>query len=612
MSKRKRIKAGERVNHNQGQTINRGMDLRFLRWLLPISIVILTSAVFWPALKNGFVWDDTDLLLRNPYYRGLGWTQITWMFTTFHMGHYMPLSWATFGLDYLLWGMDPFGYHLTNLALHCANAVVFYFIALRLLSLVLSSVAPPAVLPLRAAAWLAALIFAVHPLRVESVAWVTERRDVLSGLFFLLTILCYLKAVTVEETNPARGRWMVSTIIFYSLSLLSKAVGLTLPVVLLMLDVYPLRRLGSSAGGWFGPGTRKVWLEKDNFLLLAIAFGIIALLAQREAGALVPLEWYGVARRLEQMVFGIGFYLWKMVMPVHLSPLYEVPAELKLSNWLLSGAAFLVISISLVIGRHRWPSGLASWVYYLAILAPVLGFAQSGPQIVADRYSYLSCLSWATLSGAGLFYVWQILSGGHDGRRTFFFAAGLAAVVVASLGILTWKQVQVWYDSEALWTQAVRTAPDSSIAHYSLGVILSSRGKLQEAIEHYRRAVQINPVYVDAYNNLGSALVRQGKLEEGIGRYRQALRIAPGYRQAHNNLGIALADSGQLAEAIEHYRQALRIDPDFKQAHYNLGNALVRQGELAEAIEHYRQALRIDPDFKQAHDQLDLLLSKKK
>jgi len=286
------------------------MDLRLLRWLLPISIVILTSAVFWPALKNGFVWDDMDLLLRNPYYRGLGWTQITWMFTTFHMGHYMPLSWATFGLDYLLWGMDPFGYHLTNLALHCANAVVFYFIVLGLLSLVLSSVAPPAELPLRAAAWLAALIFAVHPLRVESVAWVTERRDVLSGLFFLLTILCYLKAATVEETNPARGRWMVSTIIVYSLSLLSKAVGLTLPVVLLMLDVYPLRRLGSSAGGWFGPGTRKVWLEKDNFLLMAIAFGIIALLAQREAGALVPLEWYGVARRLEQIVFGIGFYLW--------------------------------------------------------------------------------------------------------------------------------------------------------------------------------------------------------------------------------------------------------------------------------------------------------------
>src|SRR5713226_3779491 len=193
MSKRKRIKAGERVNHNQGQTINSGMDLRLLRWLLPISIVILTSAVFWPALKNGFVWDDMDLLLRNPYYRGLGWTQITWMFTTFHMGHYMPLSWATFGLDYLLWGMDPFGYHLTNLALHCANAVLFFLIAVRLLALSSPALAVDR-LGLRVAALAAALLFSVHPLRVESVAWATERRDVLCGFFYLLAALSYLRA----------------------------------------------------------------------------------------------------------------------------------------------------------------------------------------------------------------------------------------------------------------------------------------------------------------------------------------------------------------------------------------------------------------------------------
>ena len=233
-------------------------------WLVPVLIAVLTGAAFFPALENGFVdWDDEKTLLDNPNYRGLGWDQLRWMFTTFYMGHYQPLSWMTFGLDYLLWGIDPFGYHLTNLLLHTANAVLFYFLTLRLLSLPARAV--PGEFALQVAAGFAALVFALHPLRVESVAWVTERRDVLSAFFLLWTILCYLRATAGAEGDSARWRWLSAAVIVYGLSLLSKAGGITLPVVLLVLDVYPLRRLGVEAGKWFGPAARQVWWEKVPF-----------------------------------------------------------------------------------------------------------------------------------------------------------------------------------------------------------------------------------------------------------------------------------------------------------------------------------------------------------
>src|SRR4051812_21592681 len=251
-----------------------------LRYVLPVCVVALTLACFLPVLTNGFVdWDDGQLLFQNSNYRGLDWPHIRWMFSTFYMGHYQPLTWTTFGLDYLLWGLDPFGYHLTNLVLHCANALLFYFVALRLLLLAGRGVDAHRVSGLYLATALAALLFALHPLRVESVAWITERRDVLSGLFFLATLYCYLQGA---ERSTARRPWMAAAVIFYLLSLLSKAAGMALPIVLVVLDFYPLRRLAS--GRWRAPEARRVWLEKIPFVILALVFGVVALLAQRDAG----------------------------------------------------------------------------------------------------------------------------------------------------------------------------------------------------------------------------------------------------------------------------------------------------------------------------------------
>lgn len=382
-------------------------------WLAPVLIVLLTFVTFFPVLQNGFVnWDDDRNLIANPHYRGLGWAQLRWMFTDLSMGHYQPLSWMTLGLDYLLWGMDPFGYHLTSLILHGANAAIFYFVALRLLSAAFGKPIVSGELPLQIAVGFAALLFAIHPLRVESVAWATEQRGVLAGLFFLLSLLCYLRANTVSEDSSTRLKWMIGAVTTYGLSLLSKASGVALPVVLLVLDVYPLGRLSGGLREWLGAKNRALWWEKLPFLVLALAAVAIAPMAAQEAGAMRGRGEYGIVFGIAQALFGLAFYLWKPLIPAGLSPLYAVVSDAVPATWpflpsqelilALSVVVALAVSIALFLLRRRWPAGLANWVCYAALLAPVLGIVQIGAQIVADRYSYLPSLGWTILAGGGV------------------------------------------------------------------------------------------------------------------------------------------------------------------------------------------------------------------
>src|SRR5712691_10045002 len=301
------------------EPVSQALTRRWVHWLVPALIALVTFAAFLPTLQNQFVsWDDTDNFLDNPHYRGLAWTHLRWMWTT-HRGHYIPLTWMTLGLDYLLWGMNPFGYHLTSLLLHAANAVVFFFVVHRILTLALPSPSERGH-ALALSAGFAALVFAIHPLRVESVAWVTERRDVLSGLFYLLTILMYLWACE----RGARGRgWYWLSVAAFVCALLSKSMVVNLPVVLLILDVYPLRRLGGAVGWWSEPA-RRIYVEKIPFVLLAAAASAIAVIAQSSVHAAASLAQLSVPGRLAVAAYGLGFYPRKMVVPVKLSPLYEL------------------------------------------------------------------------------------------------------------------------------------------------------------------------------------------------------------------------------------------------------------------------------------------------
>ena len=616
MSKTRKKKAGAEIRKEPGKPLD--------SWIAFL-VALVTFAVFFPALRNEFVnWDDYELLVNNPHYRGLGWEQVRWMFSTFHTGHYQPLSWMTFAFDYLIWGMEPVGYHLTNLVLHAVNGALFYFLALRLLSLALSQ--PPSApdLGLRTAAGFAALFFSIHPLRVESVAWATERRDVLSGLFFLATILCYLQAMTYSSDPSHHARWRNKALIVYGLSLLSKASGVTLPVVLLVLDVYPLRRLGGGPGMWLGPLARRVWWEKVPFFLLAAGAAVIAPLAQSQSGAsgaLADLRVHGVAARLAQSLYGLSFYLWKTILPTDLSPLYEVPRNLDpfarpfLWPFLLSGTIVVALTIGLFVLRRRWPAGLASWICYVAILAPVLGFVQNGAQMVADRYSYLSCLAWAILLGGGLYYVRERNVGQRYGDRKSSLLPTGAAVILIALGVLTWKQVEIWHDTDRLWNHVLaitdRSIFRSDTAHRVMASFFLDRGDWDRAIEHLRISINIDPTDSTKYIDLGTALAKKGQLNEAIKNFQNALALNPTLSLAHYNLANALAVQGHLQEAVAHLEEALRLKPNYAEAYVTLGKVFAGQGQLDKAIGLFRQALQIRPDLAEGHQYLAMALAEK-
>ncbi len=585
----------------------RALPRRWVSWLIPVLIVLVTSAAFLPALQNQFLrWDDHKNFLGNPYYRGLGWIHLRWMWTT-HLGHYIPLTWMTLGLDYVLWGMNPLGYHLTNLLLHAANAVLFYFVAFRILGLGLPDPGDRRQAELVLSAGFAALVFAIHPLRVESVAWVTERRDVLSGLFYLSAILIYLR--TCERGERGRG-WYWAAVGLFACALLSKSMVVNLPIVLLILDVYPLRRLGGAIGWWSEPA-RRVYVEKIPFVLLATAAAAIAVMAQLSVHAAASLAQLSVPGRVAVSAYGLSFYLWKMVVPLNLSPLY--PLSPIVNPWampfVLSYTMVLAITAIALALRRRVPGLPAAWSAYVVVLLPVLGIFQSGPQIAADRYTYLASLGWAILAGACLLFCWRISRTSTTGTPTTLPIAGVAICVVAGLGVLTWNQVHIWHDSERLWTYTVAIHPNSSLAQFSLGIVLSAQGKPTEAIEHFQKGLQLRPDEPSAHTNLGVALIQQGKLADAIEHFRQAVRIYPDDALAHTNWGSALIDLGKPSEAIEHFQQALRIHPDDALAHTNWGSALIDLGKPSEAIEHYSKALRITPGLAEAQNGLGQALA---
>lgn len=591
-----------RAIRNSGKPIATARERAFTEWLIPCLIMLATWAAFLPSLSNDFVvWDDDEMLLNNPHYRGLSWSHLAWMFTTFHMGHYKPLSWLTLGLDYTIWGMNPAGYHLTSLLLHSANAVVFYFISRRLLALALPAPERQQSWPIALAAAFAACFFALHPLRVESVAWATERRDVLYSFFYLCAVLAYLRAQTDTCDAPHRRQWFIATLILFILSLLSKVAAITFPIALLLLDIYPLRRLSWNIRSWQSPEARRVWGEKLIFVAIALPFAVIGVFSVGRSGALASLETHGVAARLAQVFFGMGFYLSKTLLPAGLSPLYQIPPGYSLWNWpsLIGGVTALAMTWVFYHLRNRRPAGLASWLYYLALLAPVLGGVANGPQLVADRYSYLSCLSWAVLAGGVLLFFWRKAVPRSLERRA---ALGIcAASIITVLAILTWQQSLVWRNTETLWTHVIKKDPRSSFAHYNLAREVARQGRRQEAIDHYREALRIRPYDPEAHNNLGLLLAVTGEFDASLAELRRAIEIAPQYAKAYFNLGRVLARQGDLDAAVENLEKALKLDPGEAEIHLALGTVLTRMDRSPEAGEQFKQAVRLKPDLAEAH-----------
>ena len=531
------------------------------------------------------------------------------MFTTFHMSLYRPLTWITHGFDFLVWGMAAMGYHLTSLIFHVVNAVLVYFLSFRLLALGLKDAAP-SFSSLRIGAGFAGLLFALHPLRVEAVAWVSGRSELVSGFFTLLALICYLRAVGNSSSGKSRyWEWLIAAWLSFALSLLSKASGVTLPLVLLVLDVYPLKRLPARPSGWFQAETRRVLCEKIPFVAVACAVSILGYLAKRSYNAVATLDDYGVLSRLNQSLYGLGFYAWKTVAPVDLSPLYEKLAYLRQIGLfdLKSGCFVIVVTGGLYLLRRRWPAALASWICYVVTLGPVLGIVPYGPQVVADRYSYIAVLGWTLLAGFGAQSIWQRRASGGLTQRVFSIFNGMTALLLIALGVLTWHETQMWRDSERLWRHAVRSVPQSSLARMNLGLHLVDQKQAAEGIQHLRVAVQLDPGSYDAHNNLGFALAAQGLVDEAIPEFHKSIQIDPKLPNAYNNLGNALAERGVLGQAVEQFLLAVSAAPGQADGYYNLARILGKQGNIKDAIENYRLALQRKPQDPDIHNNLGLL-----
>lgn len=554
--------------------------------LAPPLIFLVTIGAFLPSLQNGFVWDDQENFLENLEFRGLAWENLRWMATTTLMGHWIPLTWLTFGVDYLLWGMNPFGYHLTNVLLHALCAVVFYLVALRLLR---AASAAATGIASRVGAAAAALLFALHPLRVESVTWLTERRDVLAGLWFLLALLLYLVAAAASR---ARRRWLLASVGCYVLAVGSKAIVMGLPLILVVLDCYPLRRLPRRAREWSAPAVRPLWMEKLPYVALALVAAAMAVHAQTDLAE--PLADRPLPGRISVALYGLGFYVVKTVLPFGISPIFPLPPRVDpfapAMMWSALGVA--AATTVLLLLRRRFPSGLAVWACYAVLLAPVSGLTQSGPQLVAARYSYLSCLGWALLAGAAVSSAAHGIAAGRL-RRSWGVAGGIVLVAgLAALGTLTWRLTRVWRDERTLWTYALTLDRTAYVAHHNLSMVLLAEDEERIREDLDRLGTDDESVLADQIpvlllrgrhdevkrvrERLGHVLLRKGKTQEAVDLFLQEVAAEPDDPTVHNNLGLALLAAGDARGAAESFKRALEIDPGYEAARANLEEAVSR------------------------------------
>jgi len=579
---------------------------QFLPWVCAAAVGLVTFLVFHPVLENDFVnWDDPLVLLDNPHYRGLRWSNLRWMFTTLYAHQYHPLTWLSYAVDYQLWGLDSArGYHLTSLCLHVLNAVVCFFLARNLLVLAHGGVpgdtlraAPIGILP---GAAVAALFFALHPLRVETVAWATERRGVLCASFYLLSVLAYLKSksgpVSAAGHRPGHASiWFVLSVAFAAAALLSKSMAVSLPFVLLILDAYPLRRLGGTVG-WRSAAARRVWVEKIPFFLIAIAGFIIAPVAQGHV--IKPLTERGVTTRLATIAYNLVFYWRQTLFPLHLSPFYQYRHDLSpfSARYVTSAVAVLAVSGFLWARRRRWPAGWASGLAYGAMAAPIIGIVSFGRHIAADRYTYLPCLPIALLGGALLCWSWRRYAGRLAGRLVL----AVLLVAVACLGLMSYEQTGIWRNARRLWGHALRYDPGAREAHGLHGNALLERKYYRAAIADLTRALAISPDYVGVLINRGMAYREVGEYDRARQDLDHALAREPNHPVAHLVRGNVLDDMGDRAGAMEHYNRAIALHPTYPEAFYNRGLAYFRMGNLERAIADYTRAIELFSGYTSA------------
>ena len=539
---------------------------RPLRGLLPLLAGALALLPFVPALDAGFVsWDDVPMLVGESGYRGLGPRALGWMLTATVMGHWSPVAWLSFAADYSVGGLDPRVFHATNVALHAVNAALVCVVARRLLGLARRERAEEdgsdRASALNAGALATALLFALHPLRAETVAWISDRRDILCATFVLLAVWAYLRAIAA--TGRLQGGWPLVSLAAFAAALGSKGVAMTLPALLLLLDWYPLRRGGA---GW-----RALLREKAPYVALALAAGVATALALRASGAIADYTQYGPAARLVLAGYALWIHPARMAWPTGLSPLYELPAQVVWwdPRFMLPALAAAIVTAGLVALRRHWPAATTAWTVSLILLAPVSGVVLAGRHVAADRYTYLSGLGLTLLAAGGLVAM-------RSSRRVVTRAAGLglAALVLVTLGTLTWRQTAFWHDSERLWRRAVVVDADCAACLNNLARALMrpepgrppAPDRPAEAETLLRRAIGLRPEQAAPYRNLGALLVMAGRWGEAETVFAEVVRRWPDSADGPAGLAAAREGVGDTAGAVTLLRHAVALEPGYTAA----------------------------------------------
>ena len=596
-------------------------------------LAAVTSVVYWQVSGFEFTnYDEFKMVLSNPFVLGgLTIRGLSWALTTSWFEYWHPLTWLSHMLDCELFGLSPGWHHLVSLGFHVANTLLLFAVLRRMTGALWRSA-------------MVAALFALHPLHVESVAWIAERKDVLSAFFFFLTLWAYVRYAefriqnaecgmqkmevqiplsrnTQHATHPSSPRfWYWTAVVLFACGLMCKPMLVTLPFVLLLLDYWPLGRLQNADCRMQNHASRITFhvsrltslpllVEKIPFLALTAASCMITYLGVNSAGSLLSAEAVPWSLRLANVPVSYARYLGKLIWPTDLIALYPMPSHW--AAWQVGGAVLVLVLISLfaALRSRSAPYLIVGWLFFLGILVPTIGIVQAGFQSIADRYTYIPSI------GIFIAVVWAVAEwaegngrGGALGRRDARPAllTGVAAVLLLLCGYSTWVQTGYWRNSLALWTHCLAVCPDNLIAHYNLGYVLQHSNRTSEAIEQYRAVLRLKPDHLDANLNLGIALIGSSRAQEAANCLAAALRIKPDYARAQGAMGLALLELGDYAGAVTHCGEAIRLDPEAFGPYVDMGRALSAQGKSDDALRYYAEGLRLNPALPQTHYYLGL------
>jgi len=578
-----------------------------LKVAICIFLMVATFCIYSQVQDHEFINFDDDNFVTNNLNVQAGFTieSIKWAFTPSPTSYWIPITWLSHMLDYQLYGLHPKGQYLTNLFLHISSVLILFIVLFRMTGALWQS-------------GFVAAMFALHPLNVESVAWIAERKNVLSTLFWLLTMWAYIH----YAEKPTVKRYGL-VFLFFTLGLMSKPMLVTLPFALLLLDYWPLRRLKLGQERDSNEVSEKntaqkseifrLVLEKVPLFLLTVGFSIVTVIAQKrfqENGNYTELLPF--SERLINSIVSYMEYLRKMIWPENLAFFYPYPGD---TVWkgILCGMALVGITIISIRLIRKAPYFAVGWFWYLGTFVPVIGIVPVGGgwpgSVMSDRYAYIPLIGIFIIIAWGLP---ELISKWRYKEKVLSVSAG---IIIFTLLITTWEQVSHWKNSITIFKHTIKVTdkkyPNLAIVHNNLGIALFAEQKNEEAISHYKMAIKLNPDYALAHNNLGAVLFAKQKNEEAISHYKMAIKLNPDYAEAHNNLGAALFNAKMTEEAIDYFKEAIKLNPDFADAHNNLGAALVAEGKMEEAISHYKMAIKIKPDYVEAHNNLGNALFQK-